>query len=139
MLLNTTLNPFADFDRVQRDFFAPFAAPAARRPSFTPAVDVRETEEAIVLTAELPGIQKEDLEIEVHKNLLTLKGERKLEEKQEGENYYRLERAHGSFSRNFRLPATVDAATIGAELKDGVLTLTLPKKAEAVPQKINVA
>lgn len=138
-MLLTTTHPFADLDRIQREFFGGLSPVRARRPEFSPAVDVRETEQAIVLTAELPGISRDDLEIEVHKNLLTLKGERKLEQKQEGDRYYRVERSHGSFVRHFQLPTTVDADAIGAELADGVLTLTLPKKAEAQPKRIAVA
>ncbi|MGB7622356.1 MAG: Hsp20/alpha crystallin family protein [Terriglobia bacterium] len=106
--------------------------------SWSPAVDIYETEQDIVLKAELPEIREKDIDIRLENNTLTLKGERKFEKETQEENYHRLERSYGTFSRSFTLPATVDQEKINAEYKDGVLKITLPKKAETKPKQIKV-
>lgn len=106
--------------------------------SWTPNVDIYETEQSYVLNAELPGLSKEEINIDVNDNTLTLKGEKKFEEKVEKENYVRVERSYGSFSRSFTLSDDVNAEAITASYNQGVLELTLPKKEEAKPKEIKV-
>lgn len=145
-------NPWTDLARAEQDLLQFFDArtgklsplaqngDAARPVTWTPAVDVYEDEKKIVLTADLPGVEDKDLAISVEKNVLTVKGERRAESPVEGkEGYRRLERVQGAFTRAFTLPQTVDAEHIAADLKAGVLTLTLPKKAEAQPRQIKVS
>ncbi len=103
-----------------------------------PVVDVYEDTERFVLTAELPGVEPSQVDLRVEQNQLTLKGERKLEREDQRENYHRIELNYGTFTRSFSLPATVDAEKIRAESKNGVLTVVLPKKAEAKPRSIQV-
>jgi HSP20 family protein len=104
---------------------------------FRPAVDILEEADKIVITADLPGVSQESVELNVDKDVLTLKGERKVL-RNETEHYRRFERAGGPFERSFRLPPTVNVEKIQASMKDGVLTLTLPKKAEAQPRQIKI-
>jgi HSP20 family protein len=104
---------------------------------FRPAVDIVEDAEKILITADLPGVVQEQVELQVDKDVLVLKGERKIS-RAETEHYRRFERAGGAFERSFRLPPTVDVEKISAGMKDGVLTLTLPKKAEAQPRQIKI-
>lgn len=106
---------------------------------WTPAVDIYETNEAVTVKAELPGLTREQVGIEVKDGLLTLRGERKVEKEVKEENYHRIERAYGTFLRSFSLPASIDQEKISATLKDGVLELTLPKKEQAKPKQITVA
>jgi len=109
--------------------------------AWTPAVDILENENNIVLTAELPGVDPKDVEVRVKDNTLYLKGERKFEKEVKEENYHRIERSYGSFARTFALPGSVDSEKVAADYKDGVLTLTIPKREEAKPKaiKINVS
>ena len=106
--------------------------------AFVPDFEVKETKEAIVLKADLPGIKLGDIDVQVHGSQLTIAGKRDREETKEGERYTMFERSYGSFARAFTLPETVNAQALEAELQDGVLTLTLPKIPEAKPQKITV-
>src|SRR3990170_4876235 len=111
---------------------------------WVPAVDIFENgKQELVLKAELPDMKREDIQVVFENNTLTLKGERKfenaaLENGVKQEQFHRLERAYGTFSRSFSLPSTVDATRIGAEYKNGVLTVTLPFREEAKPRTINV-
>jgi len=109
--------------------------------SWTPAVDFYETDQSVVLKAELPGVDPKDVEARVEDGTLYLKGERKFENEVKEGSYHRVERAYGSFTRTFALPSSVDADKVAAEYKDGVLTLSLPKREEAKPRtiKINVS
>ena len=107
--------------------------------SWLPSVDVSETGEEIVVRAELPGLSKDDIELNIQDNVLTLKGEKKQEKKEEKENYHRVERSYGSFSRSFTLPAGVDPENVQASFKDGVLVIALPKVEEAKQKKIEIA
>jgi HSP20 family protein len=106
--------------------------------SWVPSVDVSETDAAIVVRAELPGMSQDDIELNLQDNVLTLKGEKKQESKDEQGNYHRTECCFGSFSRTFPLPATVQQEDIQAKFKDGVLEITLPKAEEAKPKKIAI-
>jgi Molecular chaperone (small heat shock protein) len=106
--------------------------------SWTPAVDVAEDEEAMHIRADLPGLKREQVKINVRDGVLTLSGEKKFEEEKKTDNYYRLERSYGSFARSFTLPNTVDVEKIRASMKDGVLELTVPKKPEAKAREIKV-
>lgn len=106
--------------------------------SWLPAVDVSETDNEMIVRAELPGMAQEDIEVNLQENVLTLKGEKKKEEKEEQENFHRVERSYGSFSRTLTLPANVKAEQIQASFKDGVLLITLPKAEEAKTKKIAI-
>jgi len=105
---------------------------------WSPSVDIYETESEIVLEAELPGMNREDFEVSIENNVITLKGERNFEKKDEGDNYHRVERAYGSFSRSFSLPRSVSADSTSADFKNGILRVALPKKEEAKARKIQV-
>lgn len=107
--------------------------------AFAPPFEVKETIEAFVLKADLPGVAEADLDIAVHNNVLTVSGSRQSEERKDGESYALYERQFGSFSRSFALPDTADGERIEAKLDRGVLTLTIAKKVEAKPRKISVS
>jgi HSP20 family protein len=106
--------------------------------TWSPAVDIHETDDSFVLSADLPGLKKDDIQINVEDNALTIKGEKKFEEKVPRDKYIRVERSYGTFVRSFSLPQNVDSTKIKATFKDGVLDLTLPKREEARPKKIAV-
>ncbi|MBI4735858.1 MAG: Hsp20/alpha crystallin family protein [candidate division NC10 bacterium] len=106
--------------------------------TWAPAVDIYETPETIVMKAELPGLTREDIEIQIRDNTLTLKGERRFAKDVQEENYLRIERAYGAFQRSFTLPATVQQENIRAVFRDGVLELTLPKAEGPKPKKIAI-
>lgn len=106
---------------------------------WAPSVDIYESENEIVLEAELPGMKREDFEVSIENNVITLKGERSFEKKDERDNYHRVERAYGSFTRSFSLPRSVSADGTAADFKDGILRVSLPKKEEAKARKIEVA
>ena len=136
---------FRNFERLfSDDFFRPFGF--VTRPNddlgqtgWLPAVDVRETDEAFVFTAELPGIAKDEVDITVEDGILTLRGERRFNDTDEQKNYRRIERAYGAFSRSFTLPSAVDADGIKAAFKDGLLTVTVPKAEVAKARKIEIS
>jgi HSP20 family protein len=112
--------------------------PRTSRP-WSPAVDVLETENEIMLKADVPGIDIKDIEIQVENQTLTVKGHRQFE-KSDGnkQGYHRIERSYGSFVRSFTLPTTVDTEKVGAEYKNGVLTIRLPKKEVAKPRQVKI-
>lgn len=142
------LDPWRDFgslqERINRMFddtmraLYPQEGEEFGRGAWMPAVDIRETEDGYIVKADLPGLKKEDIQIDLKDSTLTLKGEKKFEEKVSKDNYIRTERAYGTFVRSFTLPHNVDAEKIKASYKDGVLELTLPKKEEAKPKQIKV-
>jgi HSP20 family protein len=101
-------------------------------------VDIYETEHALVVKADLPEVNPQDLDIRVENNILTIRGERKFEKDVQQENYLRVERAYGSFARSFTLANTVNSEAIKADYQNGVLTLSIPKKEEAKPKQIKV-
>jgi HSP20 family protein len=106
--------------------------------TWTPAVDIYETADTIVMKAELPGVAREDIQIQIDGSTLTLKGERRFAKDVQEESYLRIERAYGSFHRSFTLPATVQPEKVRALFKDGVLELTLPKAEDSKPKRISV-
>lgn len=106
--------------------------------TWAPSVDIYEDEEKIVLRADVPGVKPEQLSIKIEANTLTISGERRLEKEVQKENYHRVERQYGSFSRSFSLPGTVDADKIRADHRDGVLEIALPKREESRPKQIKV-
>jgi HSP20 family protein len=142
------LNTWGDFgslqDRINKMFgdtlktFYPQENEELERGIWTPAVDIHETDDGYVLRADLPGIKKEEIQIDLKDNTLLVKGEKKFEEKASKDNYIRTERAYGTFVRSFSLPDNVDTGKIKASYKDGVLELVLPKKEEAKPKQIKV-
>ena len=105
---------------------------------FAPAVDVYEDEHQVTLKIEVPGIEEKDIDVRVENNTLTVQGERKIEKEEKEENYRRVERQYGNFTRTFTLPQTVDSEKVSANYDKGVLKITLPKRAEAKPKQIKV-
>lgn len=140
-------DPFRDLavlqDRMNRLFNDQFASRGQEdhmfnRGTWTPAVDIYEAGGQLVLKAELPDMKREDVDVTVENHTLTIRGERKFDEEIKQDSFHRIERAYGSFVRTFSLPATVDSTRIGAEYKNGVLTVKLPFREEAKPRTINV-
>jgi HSP20 family protein len=107
-------------------------------PDWAPSVDILEKENEIRIKAELPGVEAKDVAVTVDNNVLTIKGERHLEKDVKKESYHRMERAYGSFSRSFSLPDAVDTGNVRAEYKDGLLILSLPKKAAAKSRTVEI-
>ena len=139
-------DPFRDLnvlqERMNRLFEDANRGYRADEPSATttwsPAVDIFETDGEIVVKAELPGVERSDIALHLENNVLTLKGERKFHKETNDENYHRIERAYGGFSRAFSIPATVDEEKIKADYRDGVLRIALPKKEVAKPKQIRI-
>lgn len=128
-----------EFDRLFKEGFTPFVGEGELSTrTWAPPVDIYETENDIVLKAELPGVDPKDVEVKVEDNTLYLKGERKFEKEVKNESYHRVERSYGSFARSFSLPNSISAEKVKAEFKDGLLTLTLPKREEAKPRTIKI-
>lgn len=124
------LSPFREMETLENQIqriFNEFPFRNKMSGSFTPAIDLREDEKNLYLTVELPGIEKEDVKISLHNDLLTISGERKREEKKEEENYYHLEMCYGAFNRAITLPVEVDSERIEANFKNGILKIQLPK------------
>jgi HSP20 family protein len=127
-----------EIDRLNR-MFSDFYGEAFSRSAWVPPVDIYETDEhEVVLKAELPEMKREDIGVTFENGVLTLKGERTFEQETKKERYHRVERRHGTFSRSFTLPNTVDASRISAAYKDGILTIRLPQREEAKPKQIDV-
>ena len=139
-------NPFGDMavlqDRMNRLFNETYSSrrddDLMNRGTWTPAVDIYEVEGALVLKAELPDMRREDIDVSVENNTLTIRGERKLDSEINQESFHRVERSYGHFVRSFALPNTVDATKIAAEYKNGVLRLNLPVREEAKPRTITI-
>jgi len=128
-----------EFERLFKEAFSPMSGETeVSTRSWAPPVDIYETEDAIVLKAELPGIDPQDVEVRVEDNTLYLKGERNYEKEVKEQNYHRIERSYGSFARSFTLPNSISAEKVKAEYKDGLLTLTMPKREEAKPKTIKI-
>jgi HSP20 family protein len=106
--------------------------------NWSPAVDIFETENEIIVQAELPGVDRKDIGLQLENNVLTLKGERRFEKETKQENYHRIERSYGGFSRAFSIPAIVDEEKIRADYKDGILKIALPKKEQVKPKQIRI-
>jgi len=107
--------------------------------TWAPGVDIYETPNELVVKADLPGVDEKDIDIRVENNLLTIRGERKFEKNVAEDNYLRVERTYGTFSRSFSLPNTINPEAIHAEYKNGVLTVNLPKREESKPRQVKVA
>ena len=105
---------------------------------FHPPVDIKENQETLTVSMEIPGVKKDDISIELNDNVLTIKGSRRFEKEEKGETYHRVERSYGTFTRSFSLSSKVNADKINASCGDGILTLTLPKAEEAKPKKIAI-
>lgn len=134
----TAFDDFAPSARVFEDAFNRFFnEPAAARP-WTPAVDIAETENELVLTADVPGVKLEEIDIRLEEGNLVLKGTRKFENQEKKGGYHRLERSYGTFQRVFTLPDSVDAEKVNAAYENGVLKVVLPKKEIAKPKQIKV-
>jgi len=112
---------------------------AARGGEFVPRFDIKETKNNYVLKADLPGVRDEDVQVSLNGNLLAVSGKREEEHRDEGEQYYAVERSYGTFSRSFALPDGIDGDNISADLKGGVLTIQIPKRPEAQPKKISLS
>jgi HSP20 family protein len=146
MTVITRWDPFREFstlqDRMNRLFRESYG-PEGREESlasttFAPPVDVYEDEHNLTLKIEVPGIDEKDIDVRVENNVLTVHGERKFEKEEKEENFRRVERQYGSFTRTFTLPSTVDAEHVSANYDKGILKIALPKKAEAKPKQIKV-
>jgi HSP20 family protein len=146
MTVLTRFEPFRDFatlqDRINRVFRESYS-PEGRdesltTSSFAPAVDVYEDEHHVTLKIEVPGIDEKDIDVRIENNTLTVHGERKFETDEKEENYRRVERQYGSFTRTFTLPTTVDHENVQADYDKGVLKIKLAKKAEAKPKQIKI-
>jgi HSP20 family protein len=145
MTVLTRWEPFREFSTLQDRMNRLFRETQGNSPeesltssSFAPAVDVYEDEHNVTLKIEVPGIDEKDIDVRIENNTLTVHGERKIEKEEKEENYRRVERQYGSFTRTFNLPPTVEAEKVQADYDKGVLKITLPKKAEAKPKQIKV-
>lgn len=142
----TRYDPFRDLRSLQEEVNRLFTGNVGRsfddegiaRGSWSPSVDIYENKEQIVLEAELPGMNREDFDLSVENNVITLRGERRFEKKDETDNYHRVERAYGSFTRSFTLPNTVTAEGANADYRNGVLRVTLPKREDTKARRIEV-
>ena len=145
MTVLTRWDPFREFSTLQdrmnrlfRDSYSEGRSESLTTSTFAPAVDVYEDEHNVTLKIEVPGIDEKDIDVRIENNVLTVHGERKFEKEEKEENYRRVERQYGSFTRSFTLPNTVDADRATANFDKGVLKITLAKKAEAKPKQIKV-
>lgn len=139
-------DPFRELRNLQDEMTRLFTgvAPSGNREEtlrggWYPSVDIWEDKENLFLEAELPGIKSEDVELSIENNVLTLRGERKFEKNAEGDNYHRVERSYGSFTRSFTLPQTVSTEGVKAEFNEGLLRVTLPKREETKARKIEIS
>ena len=146
MTVITRWDPFREFSTLQdrmnrlfRDSYGPEGREESLTSStFAPPVDVYEDEHNVNLKIEVPGIDEKDIDVRIENNVLTVHGERKFEKDEKEENFRRVERQYGSFTRTFTLPSTVDAEHVSANYEKGILKISLPKKAEAKPKQIKV-
>jgi HSP20 family protein len=142
----TRYDPFRDLRGLQEEVNRLFSTNLSRsfidegiaRGAWTPNVDIYENKDQIVIEAELPGMRREEFEITIENNVLTLRGERRFEKKEETDNYHRVERAYGTFARSFTLPQTVSSEGATAEYKNGVLRVVLAKREEVKPRRIEI-
>lgn len=141
------LDPFRDLSTIQERMNQIFEDALARSRGreeglrsgmWTPAVDIYENNESVVVRAELPGVEKDRISVEVKDGILSLRGERKFEKEVKEESYHRIERSYGNFQRSFSLPVSVDQEKVTAKFKDGVLEVILPKREQAKPKQIKV-
>lgn len=139
------LNMFDDFDRLidgvlgnMRLTVQPSAGQRATGSMFTPHLDITETETGVQVTAELPGLEAADVQLDITDNILTLKGEKKSQSEEKTKTFYRQERTYGSFTRRIALPAEVDTDNVDATFKNGILSITLPKTEKSQPKQISI-
>ncbi|HEY5885018.1 MAG TPA: Hsp20/alpha crystallin family protein [Pyrinomonadaceae bacterium] len=140
-------DPFRDLRTLQEEVNRLFSSNLTRgfgeegigRGAWNPSVDIYENKDHIILEAELPGMKQDDFELTVENNVITLRGERQFEKKEDSDNYHRVERSYGSFTRSFTLPQTVSAEGATAEYTNGVLRVTLPKREETKARRIQVS
>ena len=140
-------DPFRDLRTLQDEVNRLFSTNLTRafgdegiaRGAWNPSVDIYENKDQIVLEAELPGMNREDFDLTVENNVITLRGERRFEKKDDGDNYHRVERSYGSFTRSFTLPQTVSAEGAQAEYRNGVLRVSLPKREEVKARRIEIS
>jgi HSP20 family protein len=130
-------DPLANLRLFEDAFSRMLTEPQANRP-WSPAVDIYETENELVLKADLPDVDLKDVDVRVENQTLTIAGERKFEKQDSDKGYHRIERSYGNFMRSFAVPNSFDTEKIGASYKNGVLTVTLPKKEAAKPRQIKV-
>jgi len=137
----THFDPLATFPATFRNFEDVVARmlnePRGARP-WSPSVDIYETENELVLKADLPDVKLADIEVRVENQTLTLKGERKFEKDESAKGFHRIERSYGTFERSFTVPSSVDAEKVAADYKNGVLTVKLPKKEAAKPRQVKI-
>ena len=139
-------DPFRDLGTLQEEvnrlfstnLTRPFGEEGIGRGAWSPNVDIYENKDQIVLEAELPGMNRDDFDLTIENNVITLRGERRFEKKEESDNYHRVERAYGSFTRSFTLPQTVSADGATAEYRNGVLRVSLPKHEESKARRIQI-
>jgi HSP20 family protein len=135
--------PLSLFDQFNREINrliggVPAQANTAQEHNWVPAVDIREEETRFVLAADLPGVERKDVDVTLEDGVLTIRGERRAESEEKREGIHRRERVHGAFLRQFTLPDTVNAEQISATVKDGVLEVTIPKQDKPEPRRITV-
>jgi HSP20 family protein len=133
-----TFDPFSGLRLFEDAVTRMMSEPRSNRP-WSPSVDVYETQDALTLKADLPDVKVEDIDVRVENQNLTLRGERKFEKEENLKGYHRIERSYGEFVRSFAVPSTVDTEKVQADYKNGVLTITLPKKEAAKPRQVKVA
>lgn len=131
-----TWDPFSELTRLSDEVSRRFASD--RMAPFKPAVDIHEDPESFTFSAELPGLRPEDVHVHVERNVMTIEGERKLEKEETKDGYRRIERSYGHFQRSFSLPETADSENIFAEMKEGVLTLRVPKRATEAKRTVAI-
>lgn len=139
-LIRRDPTPFANVSRLMTNLFSEpfFADPQTVGNSGNLALDVSEDEKAVIVRASLPGFNKENIDVQIHDGVLSIKAERIEETEEKGETYFQRERRFGSVTRSIALPSVVDDAQTAAELKDGVLTLRIPKSEKALPKKVKI-
>jgi HSP20 family protein len=133
-----TLDPFHGLRLFEDAVTRLMSEPRTSRP-WSPAVDILETEEALVLRADLPDVKAENIDVRVENNTLTLSGKRNFDKDETVKGWHRIERSYGEFVRSFEVPSTVDTEKVAADYKNGVLTISLPKKEAAKPRQVKVA
>ncbi len=140
-------DPFVELEEVSKQLNRIFGkSPARTEPErellamadWAPDVDITETDTAYLIKGEIPGVNKEDVKVNIENGMLTMSGERKQEKEEKGKKFHRIERSYGSFMRSFRLPDNIDESAVKAEFKDGMLNVTLPKSAQAKPKSTNI-
>ena len=140
-------DPFVELEEVSKQLNRIFGkSPARTEPErellamadWAPDVDITETDTAYLIKGEIPGVNKEDVKVNIENGVLTMSGERKQEKEEKGKKFHRIERSYGSFMRSFRLPDNIDESAVKAEFKDGMLNVTLPKSAQAKPKSTNI-